>query len=100
MDPGRLVFVDESSTNISLAPRYARAPKGERARGKVPKNRGKNVTLIASMGEEGVGPSMSIEGSSDTESFGLYMKDILAPRLKEGQIVIMDNLSVHKRARG
>ena len=98
MDPGRLVFVDESSTNISLAPRYARAPKGERARGKVPKNWGKNVTLIASMGEEGVGPSMSIEGSSDTESFGLYMKDILAPRLKEGQIVIMDNLSVHKSA--
>jgi transposase len=98
VDPGRLVFVDESSTNISLAPRYARAPKGERARGKVPKNWGKNVTLIASMSEEGMGPSMSIEGSSDTESFGLYMKDILAPRLEEGQIVIMDDLSVHKSA--
>jgi transposase len=39
---------------------------------------------------------LSIEGSSDTESFGLYMRDILAPRLKKGQIVIMDNLSVHK----
>jgi transposase len=98
VDPGRLVFVDESSTNISLAPRYARAPKGERAHGRVPKNWGKNVTLIASMSEEGMGASMSIEGSSDTESFGLYMKDILAPRLKEGQIVIMDNLSVHKSA--
>jgi transposase len=98
VDPARLVFVEESSTNISLAPRYARVPKGERARGKVPKNWGKNVTLIASMSEEGMGPSMSIEGSSDTESFGLYMKDILAPRLEEGQIVIMDNLSVHKSA--
>ena len=49
---------------------------------------------------EGMGPSMSIEGSSDTESFGLYMslymRDILAPKLKSGQIVIMDNLSVHR----
>ena len=98
MDPGRLVFVDESSTNIALAPRYGRAPKGERARGKVPKNWGKNVTLIASMSEKGMGPSMSIEGSSDTESFGIYMRDILAPSLKKGQIVIMDNLSVHKSA--
>jgi transposase len=91
-----LVFVDESSTNIALTPRYARAPKGERAYGKAPRNWGKNVTLISSVTLEGMGPSMSIEGSSDTESFGLYMKSILAPQLKRGQIVLMDNLSVHK----
>jgi len=41
---------------------------------------------------------MGMEGASDTESFGLYMRDILAPRLKGGQIVLMDNLSVHKSA--
>jgi transposase len=90
-----LVFVDESSTNIALTPRYARSPKGERAYGKAPRNWGKNVTLISSIGVEGMGPSMSIEGSSDTESFGLYMRNILAPTLKRGQIVLMDNLSVH-----
>jgi transposase len=90
-----LVFVDESSTNIALTPRYARAPKGERAFGKAPRNWGKNVTLICSITLEGIGPSMSIEGSSDTESFSLYIRDVLAPRLKAGQIVIMDNLSVH-----
>jgi transposase len=89
--------VDESSTNVAMVPRYARAPKGERAYAKAPRNWGKNVTLISSITlEEGMGPSMSIEGSSDTESFGLYMRDILAPRLKAGQIVLMDNLSVHK----
>jgi transposase len=43
-----------------------------------------------------MGPSMSIQGSSDTESFGLYMRNVLAPRLRAGQIVLMDNLSVHK----
>jgi transposase len=43
-----------------------------------------------------MGASMSIEGPSNTESFGLYMRNVLVPQLKSGQIVIMDNLSVHK----
>ncbi len=98
VDPRRLVFVDESSTNIAFTPRYARAPRGERAYGKAPRNWGKNVTLISSITLERIGPSMSIQGSSDTESFGLYMRNILAPRLKAGQIVIMDDLSVHRGA--
>ncbi len=82
----------------ALAPRYARAPKGERAFGKAPRNWGKNVTLISSMSKKGMGASMSIEGSSDTESFSLYMREFLCPSLERGQIVIMDNLSVHKSA--
>src|SRR5215210_626202 len=85
VDPERFIFVDESSTNVALTPRYARAPKGERAHGKAPRNWGKNVTLISSITPEGMGASVSIEGSSDTESFGLYMRDVLAPRLRPGQ---------------
>jgi transposase len=96
VDPERLIFVDESSTNIAMVPRYGRAPKGERAHGKAPRNWGKNVTLISSITPEGMGASVSIEGSSDTDSFGLYIRDVLAPRLRPGQIVLMDNLSVHK----
>jgi transposase len=96
VDPKRLIFVDESSTNIALTPRYARAPRGERAHGKVPRNWGKNVTLISSISVEGMGASMSIEGSSDTDSFGRYMREVLVPSLKSGQIVLMDNLSVHR----
>ena len=88
--------MDESSTNIAMVPRYARAPKGRRAFGKAPRNWGKNITLISSITTKGMGPSMSIQGSSDTESFGLYVRNVLAPRLRSGQIVLMDNLSVHK----
>jgi transposase len=96
VDPERLLFVDESSTNIAMVPRYGRAPRGQRAHGRAPRNWGKNVTLISSMTTEGMGPSMSIQGSSDTESFGLYTREVLVPRLRPGQIVVMDNLSVHK----
>jgi transposase len=92
------MFVDESSTNVALTTRYARAPKGERARGKAPRNWGKNVTLISSISSKGIGPSMSIEGSSDKESFGLYLRKVLCPALERGQIVVMDNLSVHRGA--
>jgi hypothetical protein len=99
VDPKRLLFVDESSTNIAMVPRYGRAPRGERAHGRAPRrNWAKNVTLISSITTEGMGPSMSIQGSSDTESFSLYVREVLAPSLKSGQIVLMDNLSVHKSA--
>jgi hypothetical protein len=96
VDPERLLFVDESSTNIAMVPRYARAPKGRRALGKAPRNWGKNITLISSITTKGMGPSMSIQGSSDTQSFGLYVRNVLAPPLRAGQIVLMDNLSMHK----
>ena len=99
LDPRRLVFVDECSTNIALTRLYARAPKGERAFGKAPRNWGKNVTLIAAMGTQGIGPAMSVEGATDGAAFETYVKHFLAPALKEGQVVVMDNLQVHKSVR-
>ena len=98
IDPERLVFVDECSTNVAMVPRYARSPKCQRAYGKAPRNWGKNVTLISSITLSGIGPSMSIEGLSDTESFGLFLREVLCPALRRGQIVVMDNLSVRKSA--
>jgi transposase len=100
VDPRRFVFVDESSTNVRMVPIRARAPKGERAYGKAPKNWDKNVTLISSISLEGMGPSMSIEGSADGEAFVLYIEQFLCPKLKPGQVVVMDNLQVHKMRRG
>lgn len=95
----RFVFIDECSTNISLSPIYARAPKGERARGKAPRNWGKNISLICAIDAEGVKPSMSVEGAVDSKAFESYIEHFLLPKLRRGQIVVMDNLSVHKSSR-
>ncbi len=54
------------------------------------------VTLISSITLGGMGASLSIEGSADRESFSLYLEEVLCPALRRGQIVVMDNLSVHK----
>jgi transposase len=88
--------VDECSTNVRMVPLRARAPKGERAFGKAPKNWENNVTLISSMNLGGMGASMSIEGSADGDAFLAYVERFLCPTLKRGQIVVMDNLQVHK----
>lgn len=64
LDQRRLVFVDEMGTTTSLAPLYAWAPKGERARWEVPRNRGKNTTLVASMTTEGMGSWLAVVGST------------------------------------
>ncbi len=97
--PERFVFVDECSTNIALSPIHARAPKGERARGKAPRNWGKNVSLVCAIDAGGVKPSMSVEGAVDGEAFEAYVEHLLAPKLGRGRIVVMDNLSVHKSKR-
>jgi transposase len=96
LDARQLVVIDECGSNISLTPLYARAPKGWRAYGSVPRNRGKNTTLIAALGWSGMGESMIIEGAANAAAFERYVEEILAPSLTAGQIVIMDNLAAHK----
>lgn len=98
-DSRRLVFIDEMGTHTSLAPLYAYSPRGKRAFFKVPRNRGKNTTLLASMGWEGMGPSMAVEGSTTKEVFESYIEHFLAPVLRPGQLVVMDNLGAHKGVR-
>jgi transposase len=91
--------VDEMGAHTSLAPLYAYSPRGNRAFFKMPRNRGKNTTLLASIGWEGMGPSMAIEGSTTKEVFETYIEHFLTPVLRPGQVVIMDNLGAHKGER-
>jgi len=65
----------------------------------VPKNRGKNLTLIASMSLYGRGESMCIEEATDAKAFEAYVEHFLAPSLCEGQVVVMDNLGAHRPER-
>jgi transposase len=100
IDSERLVFVDECSTNTSLAPLYGWSRRGERVRQKVPRNWGKNVTLLSSIGKRmGMGASLVVEGSTNTKVFETYLTEVLLPTLEEGQVVVMDNLSSHKGQR-
>ncbi len=93
------VFVDECGSNIALTPLYGRAPKGQRVPDSVPRNRGKNTTLIASLSVEGIEASMIIEGAANAVAFEASIEHILVPSLVKGQIVVMDNLRVQKSAR-
>ena len=98
LDPRRLVFVDECGTHLGMAPRYARAPRGERAYGVVPRNTGPNTTLIATLSLAGVWSAMTLEGAVDRPAFEAFVRQALVPTLVPGQIVVLDNLSVHHGA--
>jgi transposase len=96
-DARRLVFVDESGFHTSMTRLRARAPKGKRAYGKVPRNRGKNTTLIASITlQGGMGESMTVEGATDAVAFETYVEHFLAPSLREDQVVVLDRLGAHR----
>lgn len=99
VDPGRLVFVDEMGTNTSLYPTHAYSKRGERAYASAPRNRGPNTTLLSSTTLRGMGPSMVVVGATTKVVFESHIQRLLAPSLKNGQIVVLDNLSAHKRER-
>jgi transposase len=99
-EAGRLVFVDESGFNVSMTRLRARAPRGKRAYGKVPRKRGKNTTLMAAITREGaMGTSMAVEGATDALAFEAYVEHFLAPTLKKGQVVVLDGLGAHRTHR-
>ena len=97
-DPVQFVFVDESSANTTLTPRYGRAPTHERATGSAPRNYSHNTTLVAALTPDGLRAPMVLEGAMNSDAFAAYVTQVLVPCLRPGQLVILDNLSVHKRA--
>ena len=99
LDGRRFVFVDECSTNTSLSPIYGWSRRGQRVCFEAPRNWGANITLVSSMSRSGMGPSLAVEGATTKVVFEAYIEKVLAPELKPGQIVVMDNLSSHKGPR-
>jgi transposase len=95
IEPGRFVWVDETGSNLGLTRTHSRAPRGERAFGDVPQRRGPNRTLITALTLDGFGPGLLLDGAIDRTTFDGYIVHRLAPTLKPGQIVVVDNLKVH-----
>ena len=77
---------------------YGWALHDQRATGSVPRNHGKNTTLVAALTPDGLQEPWLMEGAMNTETFEWYVREQLAPRLRPGQVVVLDNLSVHKAA--
>jgi transposase len=99
LDPEQFVLVDESGTNSSLTRLYGWAPHDHRATGSVPRHHGKNTTLVAALTPDGLHEPWMIEGARDTATFDWYIREQLGPMLRPGQVVVLDNLSVHKAQR-
>ncbi len=98
MPAEHLVFVDETGTHTRMTPLYARAPRGQRAYGHVPRNHTRNTTLVAALTLAGLDAPMVLEGAMDREAFVAWLRHCLVPTLRAGQVVVMDNLNVHKGA--
>ena len=99
MDPARWVFVDETGSHLGFTPRYARAPKGERARGSAPRNTGVNHTVITALTRSGMLPSLIEEGGVTARTFEAWVAHCLVPALRAGDVVAMDNLRAHHSPR-
>jgi transposase len=96
LDPGRLVFIDETWASTAMARLRGRAPQGERLRAGVPYGHWKTTTFVAALRLTGIVAPFVLDGPIDRRAFEVYVDKILAPELRPGDIVIMDNLSSHK----
>jgi transposase len=99
IDPSRLVFLDETSTPTTLTLLRARAPRGQRAVGRVPRGQREAISWLATLTTRGLGESLLVRGAVDRPVFEAFVERVLVPILRPGQIVVLDNLSVHKSAR-
>ena len=98
LEPEDLVFVDEMGSHVALTRLYARSRRGRRAYGTVKRNRGRNLTTIGAVTLEGVQASFAFEGGTDGDgaAFLVFVREVLAPSLRVGQVVILDNLGAHR----
>jgi transposase len=98
IDPESLVFLDETGVNTKMARLYGWAPVGERCRDRVPFGHWKTMTFIAGLRLTGMTAPWVLDGPMDGDAFRVYVRDVLAPTLRRGDVVVLDNLPAHKVA--
>ena len=96
LDPERLVFIDEAGANLAMGRSHAWVLRGEEYVEPRPMNRGNNLTLIGAVRLDGVVTLATQWKAVNTETFTAWVRDCLAPRLRRGDIVLLDNLTAHK----
>ena len=96
MDMARLVFVDESGAKTNMTRLYGRAIAGQRAIDNTPCGHWCTTTMISSVRLDGSTACMVVDGATTKDIFEAYIKQILVPSLKAGDVVVLDNLAAHK----
>jgi transposase len=95
-EPARLIFIDETSVKTNMCRLRGRAPRGERLKAQVPFGKWSTQTFIAGLRCDRLIAPFLVEGAMDGEAFDVYIETQLAPLLSKGDVVILDNLNVHK----
>jgi transposase len=98
IDPGRLVFIDETWAKTNMTRRYGRCRRGERLVAKVPHGRWRTLTFLAALRTDRITAPWVLDGPINGECFQTYVEQVLLPTLTPGDIVIIDNLGSHKGA--
>jgi transposase len=98
LNVGDLVFVDEMGINVDLAREYGRAAPGVRVLDTKPSARGDNLSVLGALGHDELRAVMSVSGPVDGDVCLVFTKNVLAPRLRPGNIVLLDNVPTHKMA--
>jgi transposase len=93
-----LVFIDETWATTNMTRRCGRAPRGQRLVAAVPHGHWKTSTFVAGLRTSGLTAPLVVDGAMNGDIFRAYVEQVLAPTLKPGDIVILDNLASHKVA--
>jgi transposase len=93
-----IIVIDECGSNLTLTPRSARAPRGERAGGDVPPTTPPTTTVIASRTLHGIGPAFLLPGATDRLALEAYVEQVGAPVLRPGHRIVLDTLRAHHSA--
>ena len=91
--------MDETAVNTAMTRRYGRAPGGERVHDAAPRNYGTHTSVIGAMGLRGLVATLAVEGAVDAPCFDAYAERVLGPRLRRGDVVVLDNLTAHRASR-
>lgn len=96
LDPSKLIFIDETGASTKMARLRGRAKRGQRCRAAIPHGHWKTTTFTAGLSLNGMVAPMVLDGPMNGEAFLAYIRQVLVPELRKGNVVIMDNLPAHK----